>query len=79
MIEYRDLKDVFCEVFGSDVEVPENASYLDVENWDSLKHVVLIMTLQNHFGVEIDNDVAVELSSVSKIINFLNENKCDRT
>ncbi|MCR5796742.1 MAG: acyl carrier protein [Eubacterium sp.] len=40
----------------------------DVENWDSLAHVMLIGELEERLGVSIPLDEAVEITSVKEIL-----------
>lgn len=41
----------------------------DVEEWDSLAHVMIIGALEEQLGVSIPLDEAVELVSVAEILN----------
>jgi len=45
----------------------------DVENWDSLAHVTLILSLESAFGVQFDPEEAQTLTSVKLIRLTLEE------
>lgn len=45
------LQDVFDSVFLQKVEVQRDLSASDVEEWDSLTHVSLILAVEQAFGV----------------------------
>ncbi len=45
----------------------------DVEQWDSLTHVIIVGELEEKLGVSIPIDVAIELESVKQIIEYVKE------
>jgi len=46
-------------------------SIQNVENWDSMAHVGLMMALQQEFGVSIAPATAIELTDVASIKKYL--------
>lgn len=48
--------------------VTENTTMDDLEEWDSLAHVMLIGELEERLGVEIPLDEAVEITCVKEIL-----------
>lgn len=63
---------VFRQSFGIDA-VEDGMSVGEVDGWDSLGHVSLMMALQQEFGVRISPAWAVKLASVKNIKDFLRE------
>ena len=50
------IKTVMSAVFNLDVNTISRISSPDnIENWDSLKHMNLIIALEEEFGIEFDN------------------------
>ncbi len=43
----------------------------DVENWDSIGHMVMVTGLQDEYEVEFDVDEVMELTSVRQIVEML--------
>lgn len=41
----------------------------DVEEWDSLAHVMIIGALEEQLGISIPLDEAVEIASVAELVN----------
>ena len=51
--------------------VSEKLAAENVENWDSLRHMRLILSLEEEFSIRFTEKEIVSLDSVSKIINSL--------
>ena len=69
----EQLNKIFQQAFGVDA-IKDSMSIENVEGWDSMAHVGLIMELQKKFKVSISSADAIELTSVEKIIKYLKEN-----
>ena len=52
-------------------EVTETLAMKDVDSWDSLKHMELIASLEESFGIELTFDEIVTMRSVSEIKRVL--------
>ncbi len=52
-------------------EVDENTMKIDVPSWDSLKHIQLIMEVEEKFGVEIPIERVPEIDSVSVLLKLI--------
>ena len=52
----------------ADGVVTENTLMEDLEEWDSLAHVMIIGELEEKLGVSIPLDEAVELTGVAQIL-----------
>ncbi len=61
-----------ADVFGIDqAELPDEATSEDVETWDSLHHLELMLALETEFGIEISSEVMPELLSLEAIESYL--------
>jgi len=48
-----DVQDLFRGVFGDEqLSVHESTTAADVEGWDSLAHLNLIIAMEKHFGIK---------------------------
>jgi len=48
----NDLQDVFRDVFGDDeLEIHPETTAADVDAWDSLNHLNLVIALEKRFGI----------------------------
>ena len=70
------VKKIVVEHLGVEAEkVTEDASFIDDLGADSLDIVELVMAFEEEFGVEIPEDAAEKISTVSDAIKFINDNK----
>lgn len=59
------IKDVMSGVFGVDADtLNEDSSQDNVEGWDSIKHLDLIVSLEEEF------DVSIPIEEVGNLTNF---------
>jgi acyl carrier protein len=59
------LNDIFKDVFeDDDLEVTRETTAHDVEGWDSLMHVTLIVNVEKVFGVKFASS---EISALKKV------------
>jgi citrate synthase len=54
-------------------KITDALTFGSVPEWDSLTHVNLMLALEAAFGVSIDEDAMVELTSLGAIRSFLAE------
>ena len=69
-----DYDNVFMEVFMLDA-VDVEMTMSDVEEWDSVGHMMLITTLEDKFNIMLDADDIVALDSYEKGIEICNEKR----
>ena len=68
------IKDTMAAVFNMPVKKISNASSRDnIKNWDSIKHLQLILALEEEFNVTIESEHAAEMLNYSLIQNTINE------
>ncbi len=70
------VKKIVVEHLGVEADkVTEDASFIDDLGADSLDIVELVMAFEEEFGVEIPDDAAEKIGTVSDAIKFIDENK----
>ena len=74
MVAESALKQVMATVLGVPVTaVGPDASSDNIPGWDSLRHMNLVLALEQTFGVEIPDEDAAEITSYALIKVVLNE------
>ena len=66
----EDLKQVFLDVLETD-SIAETDSVKTIPAWDSVRHLSLIMALEERFGITFDAEEIPELISVQAISEAL--------
>jgi acyl carrier protein len=74
--EQEDLRSrlsrVFQDVFSDDtLKIADEMTAEDIEGWDSLKHITLVVAIEAEFGVRFSATEMGELDSVSSILDAL--------
>ena len=70
------VKKIVVEHLGVEADkVTEDASFIDDLGADSLDIVELVMAFEEEFGVEIPDDAAEKISTVSDAIKYIDEHK----
>ncbi len=68
------LKEVLSRIFNVDLNlITDDASPDTIENWDSLRHMNLVLALEEEFDVEFTDDQVVEILSYKLIRIVLKE------
>ena len=68
MTTMQMLNEIFCEVFEDDeIELNEEMTANDVEGWDSLSHVVLILAVENRFGIKFGQKELLTFKNVGDL------------
>jgi acyl carrier protein len=67
----EDLKQVFLDVLEVR-SISDKDSVETIRSWDSVRHLSLIMALEERFGVAFEADEIPELISVAAIRDALN-------
>ena len=69
-----ELQDVFRQVFNRPhLEIAGQTTANDVDGWDSLKHIELIVSVESRFGVKFKTAEVTKLNNVGDLIQKLAE------
>ncbi len=66
------LQDIMRDVFDvDDLVISENATAEDVEEWDSLSHIRLIVAIEREFGFKFKNSEIESLKNVGDLLKLI--------
>ena len=69
---FKRLTDVFREVFDDDsIELNEETTSDDVEDWDSLSHINLINDIEAKFNVSFTTEEVISTKNVGEFISLI--------
>lgn len=71
---YEELNKVFEVVFDDDsIKVNDNTTAADIEDWDSLEHINLIVAVEKAFNVKFNAGEIHTLKCVGDMVNLILE------
>ena len=74
MREFNKLKQVVSDILEVDIDdINENSSPDNIEKWDSLSHIKLVMAIEVEFNVKLTPDDMMDMLSVKLIKMILTE------
>ena len=66
------LGEVIRDTFPvDDLEIGHETSALDVDGWDSLQHVILMLNIERAFGLRVPISSTYRMSNVGDLVAFL--------
>ncbi len=69
---YERLNEVFRDVFDDEnIEVNENTTSADIEDWDSLEHINLIVAVENEFGIKFNMGEVTTMKNVGEMVEII--------
>ncbi|MED9969854.1 MAG: acyl carrier protein [Ruminococcus sp.] len=69
---YEMLDEVFQDVFDDeDIHVTAETTADDIEDWDSLEHINLVVAVENKFGIKFNMNEVVNFKNVGEMVDVL--------
>ena len=69
---YERLNEVFRDVFDdTTIEVNANTTSSDIEDWDSLEHINLIVAIENEFGMKFNMNEVTTMKNVGEMVEII--------
>ena len=66
------LSEIFSDVLDlEDVELTDTTSADDIEEWDSLSHIQLIVATEKHFGVKFTSLEIMKWNNVGEMVDSI--------
>lgn len=69
---YRRLTTVFINVFDDDdLVIAASTTANDINDWDSLRHIRLIVAIEKEFGIKFLTDEVNEFKNVGELVAMI--------
>lgn len=69
-----ELNIIFCEVFDDKcIELKETSNSSDIEDWDSLAQIDLIIAIEDRFGIKVTLKEANGMEDVGEMVKYIFE------
>lgn len=68
------LTEIFRDVFDDEtIEICDETTAADIEDWDSLTHITLISEIEDGFGVKLSMKDVLLLKNVGEMMDLLSK------
>lgn len=69
-----ELQQIFRDIFDNDsIVLYDDMSSADIDGWDSLIHMALIMEVKNKFNINFTTNEIIRLRNVGDFVKLINE------
>lgn len=69
---FKKVNEIFCdELDNDDIVLTDETTADDVEEWDSLSHVQLIVAIEKSFGIKFTSNEILSWNNVGELIDSI--------
>lgn len=69
---FEELNEVFQDIFDDDtITVNEETTASDIEDWDSLEHINLIVAIEKKFGMKFEMGEVTTMKNVGEMADII--------
>jgi acyl carrier protein len=71
-----EIKEIMSKIFEIELsEISDNSSQKDIMKWDSLRHLNLIVEIEDKYDISIEPEDISNMVTIEKIIEVVNKYK----
>jgi acyl carrier protein len=75
----EQLNALFCKVFDDkDIKITRETTANDIDEWDSLSHVNLVVSIERSFGIKFKNSEIIKWKNVGQMLDSINERLAEK-
>ena len=69
---FEQITDIFRDVFDDDeLEIGEETNSEDIEDWDSLEHIELVINMEKRFSLKFNIKEVNKLENVGQMVDLI--------
>lgn len=69
---YERLTAVFRDIFDDeDISIHDSTTAADIEDWDSLTHIMLLSAVEDEFDIKFDMKAVQGLKNVGEMVDLI--------
>lgn len=73
---FKELDEVFQDVFDDEsIHVTDETTANDIEDWDSLEHINLVVAIEHKFGMKFNMKEVTSMKNVGAMVDVIMERK----
>lgn len=71
---FEKVQDIFRDVFDDeDLVIEDSTNSDDIDDWDSLEHISLLVSMEKEFDLKFDIKVVNKLENVGQMVDLILE------
>lgn len=68
---FSALNEIFSDIFDEDIVVTEEMTADDIEDWDSLEHINLIVAIEDRFSMKFSIGEVNGMKNVGEMVDII--------
>ena len=73
---FKELTEIFIDIIDNeDIKLDEETTAGDVDGWDSLSHIQLVVAVEKHFKIRFTSKEIQSWKNVSELVNSIRSKK----
>lgn len=69
---YEELNEIFRDIFDDDsIELTPETNSDDIEDWDSLEHINLVVAIEKKFNIKFSMDEVTGMKNVGEMVQII--------
>ena len=79
METFEQLNSLFCKVFDdNDIKITPETTADDIDEWDSLSHVNLVVAIEKYFKIKFKNSEIIRWKNVGQMFDSIKEKLAEK-
>jgi acyl carrier protein len=74
-IDEKNLLKILKKIFKNSKNLSVNSKSKDIQNWDSMNHIMMIMEVNKYYKIKIKLEDSVKIDSIKKLIKTIEKYK----
>jgi acyl carrier protein len=71
---YKQITPIFRDTLDNDdVNLTPETNAGEIEEWDSLSHILLVVGVESHFGIKFNSVEIAELQNVGEFVSLIHD------
>lgn len=71
---YEELNEIFRDIFDDEsINLTPETNSDDIEDWDSLEHINLVVAIEKKFGIKFSMDEVTGMKNVGEMVKIIIE------
>ena len=75
-VDKKEVLNQVQEIFRDQLDdeylvLKSETTAMDVEEWDSLNHLILVVAIEKHFNIKLTSKEIISIKNIGDLVNFI--------